>query len=360
MNCPLFISWRYQRGKQTNRLVSIISFFSNMGIALGVAVLIIGLSAMNGFERELKNRILSIVPHIEILSYPPQAGPLLDVENHLATRLLQHPQVEGVSPYIEFNAMIEKGNKLKILQIKGVEVDSLETVSALNQYVLDEGWKNFRDNGGIILGSAIARDLGVTVGDWVSLLIAPEENFYYLTQPRRQHIQVTGILRLDGQLDHSYALIHLEQARSLLGYQQDQITGLNLKLKNPFFSQEVGYDLWHSAPRQFFIKDWSEKYGYMYQDIQLVRMLMYIAMVLMIAVSCFNIVSTLIMAVKDKQNDIAILRTLGANDLFIKRVFLSYGLQCGIKGCLIGVFFGELGVFEAHSDCSRNRSFARY
>ena len=337
MNTPFFISWRYQRSKHKNRLVSLISFFSSMGIALGVAVLIIGLSAMNGFERELNQRILAVVPHAEISSVNGQSNAPIDHWQHLAAKLKQNPQIIGVSPFVSFTALVENGTKLKVVQIKGVETALQDQVSSLGHFVLNQGWQNFAQNGGLVLGSGIARELDVQEGDWVSLLISQQKGTENLTQPLRERIQVTGILRLDGQLDHSYALMPLAQAQQLMDYQAEQVSGVELKTADPFNIQTLDYSMLQDYPQMLYLQNWISKFGYMYRDIQLIRTVMYIAMVLVIGVACFNIVSTLIMAVKDKAGDIAIMRTLGANNGFIKRIFIWYGLQAGMKGCLIGI-----------------------
>ena len=342
MNTPFFISWRYQRSKHKNRLVSLISFFSSMGIALGVAVLIIGLSAMNGFERELNQRILAVVPHAEISSASGQSNAPIDHWQHLAAKLRQNPQITGVSPFISFTALRENGAKLKVVQIKGVETALQDQVSSLGRFVLNQGWQKFSQHGGLVLGSGIARDLDVQEGDWVSLLISQQKGTENLTQPLRERIQVTGILRLDGQLDHSYALMPLAQAQQLMDYQAEQVSGVELKTTDPFNIQTLDYSMLQDYPQMLYLQNWISKFGYMYRDIQLIRMVMYIAMVLVIGVACFNIVSTLIMAVKDKAGDIAIMRTLGANNGFIKRIFIWYGLQAGMKGCLIGIVLGVI------------------
>ena len=340
MNTPFFISWRYQRGKQKNPLVALIAKFSAIGIALGVAVLIVGLSAMNGFERELNQRILAVVPHAEILSAPNAMEPTIHHWQNLEKRLQQNAQIKGISPFVSFTALVENGSKLKVVQVKGIEKQAEERVSSLGNFVQEQGWDKFGKEGGLVLGSGIARELDVTAGDWVTLLISQQNGDEQLAQPTRERVQVTAILRLDGQLDYSYALLPLAQAQEFLTYKPDQITGVELKLDDPFSVKNLDLSMLNYYPQMLYIQNWIGKFGYMYRDIQLIRTVMYIAMVLVIGVACFNIVSTLIMAVKDKQGDIAIMRTLGANNAFIKRIFIWYGLQAGMKGCLIGIVLG--------------------
>ena len=340
MNTPFFISWRYQRGKQKNPLVALIAKFSAIGIALGVAVLIVGLSAMNGFERELNQRILAVVPHAEILSAPNGTEPTIHHWQNLEKRLQQNAQIKGISPFVSFTALVENGSKLKVVQVKGIEKQAEDRVSSLGNFVQEQGWDKFGKEGGLVLGSGIARELDVKAGDWVTLLISQQNGDEQLAQPTRERVQVTAILRLDGQLDYSYALLPLTQAQEFLTYKSDQITGVELKLDDPFSVKNLDLSMLNDYPQMLYIQNWIGKFGYMYRDIQLIRTVMYIAMVLVIGVACFNIVSTLIMAVKDKQGDIAIMRTLGANNAFIKRIFIWYGLQAGMKGCLIGIVLG--------------------
>ena len=340
MNTPFFISWRYQRGKQKNLLVALISKFSAIGIALGVAVLIVGLSAMNGFERELNSRILAVVPHAEITVNPHANEATLNHWQKLADRLKTNKKITALSPFVSFTALVENGNKLKVVQVKGVDKQAEDQVSSLGKFVEGDGWQKFAEEGGLVLGSGIAKELDVKAGDWVSLLISQPNGEDQMAQPNRERVQVTAILRLDGQLDHSYALLALPQAQELMGYREDQITGVELKVDDPFKVQEMDYSMLNDYPQLLYIQNWVAKFGYMYRDIQLIRTVMYIAMVLVIGVACFNIVSTLIMAVKDKQGDIAIMRTLGANNGFIKQIFIWYGLLAGMKGCLIGIVLG--------------------
>lgn len=342
MNTPFFISWRYQRGKQKNPLVALISKFSAIGIALGVAVLIVGLSAMNGFERELNSRILAVVPHTEITVNPHDNEATLNHWQKLEERLKTNKKITALSPFVSFTALVENGNKLKVVQVKGVDKQAEDQVSSLGKFVEGDGWQKFAEEGGLVLGSGIAKELDVKAGDWVSLLISQPNGEDQMAQPNRERVQVTAILRLDGQLDHSYALLALPQAQELMGYREDQITGVELKVDDPFKVQEMDYSMLNDYPQLLYIQNWVAKFGYMYRDIQLIRTVMYIAMVLVIGVACFNIVSTLIMAVKDKQGDIAIMRTLGANNGFIKQIFIWYGLLAGMKGCLIGIVLGVL------------------
>ena len=342
MNTPFFISWRYQRGKQKNRLVSLISLFSSVGIALGVAVLIIGLSAMNGFERELNQRVLSVVPHAELYSYNGNENVPIQAGERLEKLVSENPNVNAVSPFVSFTGLIENGSQLKIAQVRGVDPKKQDQVSQLSHYIPAEQWQAFHQEGGLILGAGIAKDLSVEAGDEVTLLLPQPTEDGKLAQPLRFSLPVTGILKLEGQLDHSYALLPLTKAQELLEYSPQEISGVELSLKAPFAVNQLSLPELNAFEQPLYLNTWIDKFGYMYNDIQLIRAVMYIAMVLVIGVACFNIISTLIMAVKDKQGDIAIMRTLGANNRFIKQIFLWYGLISGMKGAVIGLILGVL------------------
>ena len=342
MNTPFFISWRYQRGKQKDRLVSLSSFFSSVGIALGVAVLIIGLSAMNGFERELNQRVLSVVPHAELYSYNGNENVPIQAGERLEKLVSENPNVSAVSPFVSFTGLIENGSQLKIAQVRGVNPKKQDQVSQLSHYIPAEQWQAFHQEGGLILGAGIAKDLSVEAGDEVTLLLPQPTEDGKLAQPLRFSLPVTGILKLEGQLDHSYALLPLTKAQELLEYSPQEISGVELSLKAPFAVNQLALPELNTFEQPLYLNTWIDKFGYMYNDIQLIRAVMYIAMVLVIGVACFNIISTLIMAVKDKQGDIAIMRTLGANNRFIKQIFLWYGLISGMKGAVIGLILGVL------------------
>ena len=319
-------------------MVSLVSIVSTLGIVLGVAVLIIGLSAMNGFERELNNRVLSVVPHGQI--YAVEA-PYQDWE--FAQNVIRKtPGVQAVSPYVNFTGLLERGANLKAIQIMGVSHETESQVSALPEFILNDAWQHFEaGKQSIILGQGVANSLNVKVGDWVTIMIPNTDDSMKIQQPRRIRVQVTGIFRLSGLLDHQLALVPLADAQEYLGY-GNGISGFEIKAKDPFEADKVVYDAGLKTMHHVVVKSWIGDYGYMYNDIQVVRSVMYLAMILVIGVACFNIVSTLVMAVKDKSSDIAVLRTLGAKDRQIRAIFLWYGLIGGLIGSLIGVVLGAL------------------
>lgn len=335
----LLIGLRFSRGRRRGGMVSLISVISTVGIALGVAVLIVGLSAMNGFERELNNRILAVVPHgeIEAVNQPWTNW------RAVLPKVEAVKGIEAAAPYINFTGLVESGSNLRAIQVKGVDPQQESKLSALPSFVQGDAWANFKaGEQQIILGKGVADALKVKAGDWVSIMIPNANPEHKLLQPKRVRLHVTGILQLSGQLDHSFAMIPMPDAQQYLDM-GESITGIAIKVQDVFNANKLVRDAGLVTDSYVTIQSWIGTYGYMYRDIQMIRAIMYLAMVLVIGVACFNIVSTLVMAVKDKSSDIAVLRTLGAKDGLIRAIFVWYGLLAGLLGSLCGVVIGVLG-----------------
>ncbi|MBS0969919.1 lipoprotein-releasing ABC transporter permease subunit LolE [Nissabacter archeti] len=338
----LVIGLRFSRGRRRSGMVSLISIISTVGIALGVAVLIVGLSAMNGFERELNNRILAVVPHGEI---EPVDQPFNGWQA-LLPKVAAVPGVAAAAPYINFTGLLESGAKLRAVQVKGVDAQQEAQLSALPHFVQGDAWAHFRaGEQQVILGKGIADELGVKAGSSVTVMIPNSDPQGKLLQPKRIRLRVTGILQLSGQLDHSFAMVPLADAQGYLDM-GDSVTGIALKANDPFSANTLVRDAGKVTEAYVYIRSWIGTYGYMYRDIEMVRAIMYLALVLVIGVACFNIVSTLVMAVKDKSSDIAVLRTLGAGDRLIRAVFIWYGLLAGLVGSLSGVVVGVAAALQ--------------
>ncbi|WP_109400924.1 lipoprotein-releasing ABC transporter permease subunit LolE [Proteus sp. TJ1640] len=338
----LVTALRFSRGRKRAGMVSLISVISTLGIMLGVAVLIIGLSAMNGFERELKNRILSVVPHGQIYSVEQ---PFVQWQSALP-RIENTQGVVAAAPYILLTGLLEKGTELKAVQVMGVSPEKQNDISLLPRYVQNNAWQDFRaGKQQIIIGQGVADALKIKQGDWLTVLIPNNDDPTKLLQPKRIRLQVSGIFKLSGMLDHQLALIPLADAQQYMDYGQG-ITGIEVKTVDPFFANEIIHDAGLNSKEYVYAKSWISDYGYMYSDIQMIRSIMYLSMILVIGVACFNIVSTLIMAVRDKSSDIAILRTLGARDSHIRNIFLWYGLLSGMIGCVAGVILGVLIAYN--------------
>ncbi|CAI1500272.1 lipoprotein-releasing ABC transporter permease subunit LolE [Serratia quinivorans] len=333
---------RFSRGRKRGGMVSLISVISTIGIALGVAVLIVGLSAMNGFERELKNRILAVVPHGEI---EPVKQPFKDWSSILQ-RVEKVPGILAAAPYINFTGLMENGAQLRAVGVKGVDPQQENQLSALPKYVQGDAWANFKSGEQkVILGKGVADALGVKQGSYVTVMIPNSDPQMKLLQPKRIRLHVTGILQLSGQLDHSLAMVPLADAQQYLDM-GDSVTGIAIKVNDVFAANKLVRDAGEVTNSYVYIKSWIGTYGYMYRDIQMIRAIMYLAMVLVIGVACFNIVSTLVMAVKDKSGDIAVLRTLGAKDGFIRAIFIWYGLLAGLVGSVSGVVVGVIASLQ--------------
>lgn len=333
---------RFSRGRKRGGMVSLISVISTIGIALGVAVLIVGLSAMNGFERELKNRILAVVPHGEI---EPVKQPFKDWPSILQ-RVEKVPGILAAAPYINFTGLMENGAQLRAVGVKGVDPQQENQLSALPKYVQGDAWANFKSGEQqVILGKGVADALGVKQGSYVTVMIPNSDPQMKLLQPKRIRLHVTGILQLSGQLDHSLAMVPLADAQQYLDM-GDSVTGIAIKVNDVFAANKLVRDAGEVTNSYVYIKSWIGTYGYMYRDIQMIRAIMYLAMVLVIGVACFNIVSTLVMAVKDKSGDIAVLRTLGAKDGFIRAIFIWYGLLAGLVGSVSGVVVGVIASLQ--------------
>ncbi|MEI7160129.1 lipoprotein-releasing ABC transporter permease subunit LolE [Pectobacterium versatile] len=338
----LLIGLRFSRGRRRGGMVSLISVISTLGIALGVAVLILGLSAMNGFERELNNRILAVVPHGEIA---PVNQPF-DGWQDILPKIEQVPGVAAAAPYINFTGLLENGAKLQAVQVKGVDPQQEKRLSALPNYVLNDAWQRFRaGEQQVIIGQGVAKALNVAEGDWVTVMIPNSDPEMKLMQPKRIRLHVSGILQLSGQLDHGLALIPLADAQQYLDMGQS-VTGIAIKANDVFSANKLVRDAGEVTNAYVTIRSWVGTYGYMYRDIQMVRTIMYLAMILVIGVACFNIVSTLVMAVKDKSSDIAVLRTLGASDGLIRAIFVWYGLLAGLLGSVIGAVVGVVAALQ--------------
>ncbi|GJK41905.1 lipoprotein-releasing ABC transporter permease subunit LolE [Klebsiella grimontii] len=338
----LLIALRFSRGRRRGGMVSLISVISTIGIALGVAVLIVGLSAMNGFERELNNRILAVVPHGEI-------EPVNQPWNNWNEALAKVEKVKGIvaaAPYINFTGLVESGSNMRAIQVKGVDPQQENRLSSLPNFVQNNAWASFKaGEQQVILGKGVADALHVKQGDWVSIMIPNSDADHQLLQPKRVRLHVTGILQLSGQLDHNFAMIPMQDAQQYLEM-GSSVTGIAIKVTDVFHANTLVRDAGEVTNSYVYIKSWIGTYGYMYRDIQMIRAIMYLAMVLVIGVACFNIVSTLVMAVKDKSGDIAVLRTLGAKDGLIRAIFVWYGLLAGSVGSLIGVAIGVICAFK--------------
>lgn len=338
MSLSFFIGKRFSQAKQRNRMVSFISISSIVGIAVGVAVIIVGLSAMNGFERELKNRVLSVISHGEF------EGVNQPIENwqKIMETSLKHASVEAAAPYIRMTALVEKGSQLKAVEVRGVDPKLEEQVSSLPSFVNKQSWQSFRaGEQQAILGKGVADQVNAKIGDFVTLMIPSTSNTSKVQSPRRVRVKVAGLLELNGQIDHSLVIVPLQDAQSY-ARMGNKVSGVSIKVDDVFNAPLIVRQVGNSLSEYVYLRSWKQKYGFLYRDIELVRTIMYLVMVLVIGVACFNIVSTLMMAVKDRSSEIAILRTMGASDRLIRRIFIWQGVFSGVVGSIVGGIAGAL------------------
>ncbi len=340
----VFIGLRYVRSRQNQGFSSFISASSTIGIAIGVMVLIVVLSAMNGFERALAQHLLSIVPHGEVIAVN---DPIDNWQENVA-KMQKHPNIDAAAPFIKTQGMMQRGSELKGVEVRGVNVQLEQQVSAISRYMTEGKWQDLQQENAIVVGAGIARKLSLKVGDKVQLLLPPisKNNNNSAKQqfpvPIKQHANVVGIFKFGGTVDDTQSYINLAMAGQLLGYQADEVQGIRLAVSDVFSAPQIVRDVAFNFDFYVYMIDWTRSHGHLFNDIQLVRMVMFIVLVLVIAVASFNIVSTLIMAVNEKKSDIAILKTMGAKPSTIMTSFMFQGLMNGIIGCFLGACLGVL------------------
>ncbi len=333
----LFIGLRYSAAKRRNHFISFISLISMMGIALGVAALITVLSVMNGFEQELRTRILGMASHASISN---MRGPLENWEMTADTARL-NPQVVGTAPYVQHEVMLAHGNKVSGTLIRGVIPEQEPQVSVVgDKMVAGELTDLVPGSYRIILGSELAINLGVITGDTITM-ITPQANFTPAgVLPRLRRFTVAGVFEVGMyEYDRSVALVNIVDAAKLFQMGQG-VTGVRLKLQDLFHAPAVMQQLSSSFSMDYRLDDWTKQHANFFRAVQTEKRVMFIILTLIVAVAAFNIVSTLVMVVTDKQSDIAILRTLGATPATIMRIFFIQGILIGALGTLIGIASG--------------------
>lgn len=348
MNWPyeLQIGWRYTRAGRAGRRNGFISFISGvsmLGIALGVAALIIVLSVMNGFQKEVRDRMLSVIAHIEVMDV--QGGGLADWQA-TAARARQNPQVIGAAPFVAMQALIARGDDMRGAVVRGISPNEEASVTDLAAQLKDTTLAKLAPGTwGIVLGSELARSLGVRSGDSVTI-VAPGGQFTPAgVVPRLKQLTVVGTFDSGHyEYDSTLALIHLDDAARL--FRMEGPTGVQLRLKDLHQAPQVAAQLSADLGPQVMVRDWTRTNRNWFSAVQLEKRLMFIILTLIVAVAAFNLVSTLVMTVTDKRADIAILRTLGASPRSVMGIFMVQGAASGVIGTLAGVLFGLLVAFN--------------
>ena len=333
----LRIGLRYTRAKRRNHFISFISLISMLGIALGVAALIVVLSVMNGFQTELRDRILAVVSHIQISG----ASGEMEGWQRVADQSLTQPGVIAAAPYVQAQGMISFGQAVRGALVRGILPDEEEKVADFRAHMKAGKLDSLvPDAFNIVLGSELARALAVDVGDKVTI-IAPQGVVTPAgVLPRLKTFTVSGLFEVGMfEYDSGLALIRMEDAQRLYRM-EDRVSGVRLKLEDLFKAPQITQQLANRLDTAAYISDWSRSHANFFRAVQIEKNMMFIILSLIVAVAAFNIVSTLVMAVTDKQADIAILRTLGASPGSIMSVFMVQGALIGFIGLGLGVIGG--------------------
>lgn len=337
---------RFRRSKHKNRFVNFISASSTTGIALGCAALIVLLSVMNGFQKALENQLLSLLPHIE---FQAVHGGLRDWQAIVAAAEA-HPDVVAAAPVTLVNSMLQQGRVFKGVAARAINPELELRVSGLTDFVLPADWQRFaRNQQSILLGQGLANELGLTVGDNVTLLVPRvEHGRQSLQAPQRVNFELAGTFRLGGELDYQQAYIHLSVGQQAMGL-SSEANGVRLRVNDVYQAPRIAAEMVAQLNEYAYVSDWTRTEGHLYRDIQLVRTVMYLVLVLVLAVASFNIVSTLVMVVQEKRAAIAILKTMGADEATILRTFMFQGTINGLFGVLFGGVFGVVLALQLPS-----------
>ena len=337
----LALGWRYTRaGRATRRngFISFISGVSMLGIALGVAALIIVISVMNGFQKEVRDRMLSVVSHIEI--FAPNGQAMLDVPTTMQ-QAKQHPEVIGAAPFVAAQGLIARGEDMKGAIVRGIdpsregEVTDLAATNGEVLNTLTSGSFN------IVLGQELAKQLGVGVGDTITLIAPSGQVTPAGVVPRLKQMNVSGTFDSGHyEYDSAMVMLHYEDAQRI--FRLEGPTGIRLKLKDLHEAPRVARELAGMITEFLYLRDWTQQNKTWFAAVQVEKRMMFIILTLIVAVAAFNLVSTLVMTVTDKRADIAILRTLGASPGSIMGIFMVQGAMVGVIGTFGGLALGLL------------------
>ena len=333
----LYIGLRYTRAKRRNGFVSFIALISMLGIALGVAALIVVLSVMNGFGKELRERTLGMTAHATVTG---QDGKLEDWQS-IQTKTAIHPNVIDSAPFTQNEAMLSNRNRVSGAIIRGVLPDHESKVSEIADKMVSGRLSDLKSGGfGIILGRELANAMGVFEGEKITL-ITPQANVTPVgVMPRLRRFTVIGVFEAGmHQFDRSMAFIHMNDAQKLFSM-GEKVEGVRLKLDDMFSAYEVTHELDRTLGEDYWVRDWTKMHSNLFKALKTEKVVMFIILLLIVAVAAFNIISTLVMTVNDKQADIAILRTIGMTPTSLMWVFIVQGVVIGLVGTLLGVALG--------------------
>ncbi|MDM8347839.1 lipoprotein-releasing ABC transporter permease subunit [Pseudomonas sp. sp1636] len=341
---PLFvyIGARYTRAKRRNHFVSFISLTSMIGLALGVLVMIVVLSVMNGFDHEMRTRVLGMVPHATV-----ESATAIDDWRSLAAKALANPQVLAVAPFSQMQGLLTHEGKVQKVLINAVDPLEEAKVSIIGDFFQQGRLQDLEPGAfGIVIGDKAAAKLGVGLGDKITF-VAPEVTVTPAGMfPRLKRFTVVGIFHVGaGEIDGYVAMTHVQDLARLQRRQTNQVQGIRLKFADLFQAPRTAWALAQTlGERDYYARDWTRTHGNLYQAIRMEKAMIGLLLLLIVAVAAFNIISTLVMVVTDKKGDIAILRTLGATPGQIMAIFMVQGTVIGVVGTLIGAL---LGIFAA-------------
>jgi lipoprotein-releasing system permease protein len=342
----LAIALRYVRSRNKNRFISFISIISMAGIALAVAVLIMVLSVMNGFEAEVRDRILQIVAHASITGLD---GRVSDWRS-LAAVAAKDPQVKAVARFVDGQAMLLGPAEIRGVQLRGVDPATELKTSALGSLMVAGTLDGLRPGAfGIVIGRTLAEQLGVNVGDNLIMLVSQGITTPAGVVPRMRRFRVTGIFYAGMyEFDRALVFTNISDAQRLLRFGED-VSGVRLAIRDPLQATTVVRAVANAWGGGVYVTDWTREHGNFFRSIQLTRSIVFVILLLVVGVAAFNIVSTLVMVVRDKRGEIAILRTLGATPAAILTVFVLQGALVGVAGTVVGVVAGVLGALNVSS-----------
>ncbi len=334
-----FVGLRYTRAKRRNHFISFISMTSMAGIALGVAALIVVLSVMNGFQKELRSRILGVASHVQLTAF--EGG--LSGWATIADAAKANPEVTAAAPYIHAQGLLSFQQTVQGSIIRGVVPQMEDQVADIGRSMKKGSLDALKPGEfGIVLGKELARNLGVRMDEKVTVIAPQGQVTAAGVLPRVKQFRVVGIFEVGMyEYDSGLALLHLADAQRLYRM-EDKVSGVRLKLKDLYAAPRVSRELSASLPGDVFVTDWTRSHANFFRAVQIEKRVMFIILTLIVAVAAFNIVSTLVMAVTDKQADIAILRTLGASPGSIMKIFIVQGALIGCIGTIFGTVAGVL------------------
>ncbi|WP_372987361.1 lipoprotein-releasing ABC transporter permease subunit [Marinobacter sp.] len=336
-----YIGLRYTAAKRRNHFISFISLTSMIGLMLGVAVLIIVLSVMNGFDRELKQRILGMVPHAVIQG----SGPLPDWEA-VDARVEEHPRVLAAAPFIQGQGMVTGGGDVRGVMLNGILPEQERSVSIIENHMIEGDLEDLVSGEfGIIIGRTMAASLRLKVGDRLTVVLPEASVTPAGVLPRLKRFTVKGIFSVGAELDGNYTLVHMDDAAKLMRT-GGKAQGVRLLVDDLFAAPKVAEEAARLLEGRYFISDWTRTHGNLFQAIRMEKTMIGLLLMFIVAVAAFNIVSTLVMVVTDKTADIAILRTMGATPGRIMRIFIVQGAVIGVFGTLVGTTLGVLGALN--------------